>query len=219
MRFQPTCLCDPGGPGGSASACLLGAWDGRRNPTRRKGGRAQQVLWSRTGAGSVPPVALPAVGPLIKPVRSWPEVGSILAPAIGSSRRRDVQVFISRVSQLDPFSCVSLRGASPVFPRVPLLVFSPRYSRISPLVLLVNKLNNEGHAQRAWTSADSFSSGRRGSKWHGSPSLAEGCFGFSGCLGRPKCPCSRCPLVLALAVRKSQSLIAGNTIIEPSRTS
>ena len=62
-------------------------------------------------------------------------------------------------------------------------------------------LLRRGLSQRVRTSADSFSSGRRGGKSRGSLFLAEGCFGISGCLGRPKCP--RCPLVLALAVRKS----------------
>src|SRR5512135_471300 len=37
--------------------------------------------------------------------------------------------------------------------------------------------------------------------WRGTPSLAKICFGFSGRLGRPKCP--RRPLVLAPSERKS----------------
>ncbi len=46
-----------------------------------KGAAPNRSFGPALGMVPVPPVALPAVGPLIKPVRSWPEVGSILAPS------------------------------------------------------------------------------------------------------------------------------------------
>jgi hypothetical protein len=60
-----------------------------------------------------------------------------------------------------------------------------------------------GLSRRGRTSADSSSSGCWGSRWPGNPSLAEAYFGFSGRIGRPKCP--RRPLVPAPAERKSRA--------------